>query len=156
MKVPHFSFAALHFHSTLHPSSSSPSPLSDRSLSLLVAWRFQILMASNFASDQQLVNTLPSHSCRNKFLENGITIPMHTHDFTVKFDNVKKLGEVDLSNSVAFQVGLSLVEILLQREEMVHWLKDHFYPAHHKAFHEEKVSFSRKHRSTINHENSIR
>jgi hypothetical protein len=96
------------------------------------------------------VNTLPSQLCENKFAEYGITIPTHTHPFAVKFDNVKKIGEVDLTNSVAFQAALSLIEFLLQREEMVHWLKDHFYPAHHKIFYEEKVSDIWEQRSKFN------
>jgi hypothetical protein len=98
-------------------------------------------MASNTVSDQQLVNTLPSQLCENKLIEYGITIPIHKLNFMVKFDNVNKSSEVDLSNSVAFQAGLSLIEVLLQRDEMVFWLKDHFYPSNHKVFYEEKVSY---------------
>jgi hypothetical protein len=98
-------------------------------------------MANNMTSDQQLVNTMPSQLCENKLIEYGITISIHKHQFAVQFDNVKKSHEVDLSNSVAFQAGLSLIEVLLQREEMIHWLKDHFYPANNKVFYEEKVSY---------------
>lgn len=107
-------------------------------------------MSYNTISNQQCVNTLPSQLCENKFIEYGITILPHTHNFAVKFDNVKKYGEVDLANSVAFQAALSLIELLLQREEMIHWLKDHFYPAHHKVFYEEKVSYIWEHRSKSN------
>ena len=98
-------------------------------------------MANNTTSDQQLVNTLPSQLCENTLIDCGITIPMYKHKFAVKFDNVKKGREVDLTNSVAFQAGLSLIELLLQREEMICWLKDHIYPAHHKIFYEEKVKY---------------
>jgi hypothetical protein len=88
-------------------------------------------MMNNTTPDQQLVNVLSSQLCENKLIECGITILIYKYKFAVKFDNVKKSREVDLSNSVAFQAGLSLIELLLQREEMVYWLKDHFYPAHH-------------------------
>ena len=112
------------------PIKNNPFSISEiaRSLFFLI-WTivlFRRLMANNITSDEQLVNTSPSHLCENKLIEYRITIPIHKHEIIVKFDHPENSHQVDLCNSMAFHARLSRTEVLLQRAEMVEWLKDHF------------------------------